>query len=118
MQFRLGRYRKATATPIANTVELPMAANATFSAVERHAAGEEMDRDAADAQEDRKRKSHASARGESMVVEVMKKGWSSPVEEDMPCEWDADRLSVSAIALRLGGDSGAMASVVPSMKGC
>lgn len=54
-QFRLGRYRKATATPNANTVELAMAANATPSVKVRYAAGADTDNDTVDAHDDRKR---------------------------------------------------------------
>ena len=58
-----------------SAVDVPMAANTTCSVILRHAAGDATDKDAIDAHEDRKRKSHMSVRGKKMTSMDMKKGW-------------------------------------------
>jgi len=70
---RLGLYRNVTATHNDITVDIPMVANATCSETERYEAGDATAKEEVEAQEDRKRKSQASARGVRMELESIRK---------------------------------------------
>ena len=72
----IGLYLNPIATHIEMTVDTPMDANAALSADERYSSGNASDRLATKAQDDRNRKIHMSALGDSMESDEMQKGWS------------------------------------------